>query len=78
MRAQPTELLGIALTVLTCRQQRKGTLAIGRGDVDGSQRPPAEDLAQLEPCAGDQLRDRVGVQLHDLGDLLIGERLELT
>jgi hypothetical protein len=33
---------------------------------------------QLEPCAGDQLRNRVGVQLHDLADLLVGERLELT
>jgi hypothetical protein len=33
---------------------------------------------QLEPGAGDQLCDRVRVQLHDLADLLVGEQLELT
>jgi hypothetical protein len=70
--------VAIRLTVLPRRQQRQRALTIGRGDPDRRQRAPTEGIVQLEPRAGDQLRHGIAVQPHDLPDLLVRERLELT
>ena len=54
------------------------SLAQRRGGGHGAERGAPQPVAQVDPGARDQLGDRVAVHAHDLGDLVIGQALDLA
>ena len=64
--------------VLAEREQREGALAIGRGGGDRAERAAPQPVAEADARAREQLGDRVAVHAHDLGDLVVGQLLQLA
>jgi hypothetical protein len=71
-------VVAAGLAVLARSQQGERALAIRRRGRDRRQRGAAQRVAQADARPRDQLRHGVAVHLHELGDLVVGQVLELT
>ena len=69
---------GERLAVLAREEQRRHALAFARRRGDRARRALVELLAQAQSCPEQELGHRVALDAHDLGDLVVGELLDLA
>jgi hypothetical protein len=67
----------VELPVLLEGDQRQRPLAVRRARRDRGERGAAQGIAQGDAGSRDELGDRVPVHVHQLGDLVVRELLEL-